>query len=144
MPERELSAGVIIYRKEEGKVLFLLLFKKYKTEYWDLTKGHVEKGEDPMQTAIREAKEEAGITDLEFIPEFKEKVSWIYKLEGKLMNKTVTYYLAETKTKEAKISEEHLKPGWFTLEEAEKVLKYKDSKELLRKAQKFIEKNEKL
>ncbi len=126
MPEREHSAGAIIYRKEGNKILYLLLFKKYKTEYWDLPKGHIEKGENPVNTAKRESQEEAGITDLEFIHGFMEKVSWLYRLEGKLVSKTVTYYLAETQTKEAQISSEHLKPGWFTLEEAEKVLKHKD------------------
>ncbi|MEM4240105.1 MAG: NUDIX domain-containing protein [Candidatus Woesearchaeota archaeon] len=143
MPEHEKSAGVIIYRRENKGILFLLLFKKYKTEYWDLAKGHVEKNEDPIETARREAQEEAGITDLEFIPGFEEKVQWWYKLEGKLTKKTVTYYLAETRTKEAKVSLEHIKPGWFTLPEVEKVIKHKDTKELLKKAQKFLEKREK-
>lgn len=144
MPAEEKSAGVVIFRREEGKILYLLLFKKYKTEYWDLAKGHVEKDEDPAETAKREAKEEAGIEDLEFLPGFEEKVSWIYKLEGKLTKKYVTYYLAETKTRDAVVSFEHIKPGWFTLQEAEKVLKHKDSKELLRKAQKFLDSYEKL
>jgi 8-oxo-dGTP pyrophosphatase MutT (NUDIX family) len=139
MPKEEKSAGVVIFRREEGKILYLLLFKKYKTEYWDLAKGHIEKGEDPIETAKREAMEETGITALKFISGFEEKLSWLYKLEGKLISKTVTYYLAETQAKEAKISSEHLKSGWFTLKEAEKVLKHKDAKELLRKAQKFID-----
>lgn len=144
MPAEEKSAGVVIFRREQGKILYLLLFKKYKTEYWDLAKGHVEKDEGPAETAKREAREEAGIEDLEFLPGFEEKVSWLYKLEGKLTKKYVTYYLAETKTKDAVVSFEHIKPGWFTLQEAEKVLKHKDSKELLRKAQKFLDSYEKL
>lgn len=143
MPAEEKSAGVVIFRREEGKILYLLLFKKYKTEYWDLAKGHVEKDEDTLDTAKREAREEAGIEDLEFLPGFEEKVSWLYKLEGKLTKKCVTYYLAETKTRDAVVSFEHIRPGWFTLQEAEKVLKHKDSKELLRKAQKFLDQNEK-
>ncbi len=143
MPEKEKSAGVIIFRREESRILFLLLFKKYKTEYWDLPKGNIEKGEEPIKTAEREAGEETGITDLTFIPGFKEKVQWWYKLEGRLTQKTVTYFLAETREKEAKVSAEHIKAGWFTLGEAEKVLKHKDSRELLRKAQKFLERKEK-
>ncbi len=143
MPEKEESAGVVIFRREAGSILFLLLFKKYKTEYWDLPKGNMEKGEEPLTTAKREAGEETGITDLGFVPGFEEKVQWWYRLEGKLTRKTVTYFLAETGTKEAKVSAEHIRAGWFTLEEAEKVLKHKDSMELLRKAQKFIEKQDK-
>ena len=142
MPE-EKSAGVIIFRRERAAIKYLLLFKKYKTEYWDLPKGNVEKGEIPMATAEREAKEETGITDLRFVPGFEEKVQWWYRFEGKLTRKTVIYYLAETKSEKVKISYEHLKPGWFMLEEAEKVLKHKDTKELLRKAQAFLQKKEK-
>ncbi len=143
MAEQEKSAGVVVFRREDKKVKYLLLFKKFKTEYWDLVKGHYEKGEDAHEAAKREAKEEAGITDLKFITGFEQKMKWFYRFEGQLRFKTVTYFLAETKTKKVKISYEHLKPGWFTLQEAEKVLKHKDTKELLRKAQAFLEKREK-
>jgi 8-oxo-dGTP pyrophosphatase MutT (NUDIX family) len=143
MAEQEKSAGVIIFRRENGTVRYVMLFKKYKIEYWDLPKGNIEKGEEPQTTAEREAAEETGITDLKFVPGFEEKLKWVYRLEGQLRFKTVTYFLAETQMKEVKVSYEHLKPGWFTLEEAEKVLKHKDTKELLRKAQQFLEKREK-
>ncbi len=139
MAVQEKSAGVVVFRREEG-IRFLLLFKKYKTEYWDLPKGNIEKGEQPHMTAKREAAEETGITDLRFVPGFEEKLKWFYRLEGKLRFKTVTYYLAETKTSKVTLSPEHLKHEWFTLDEAEKVLKHKDTKELLRKAQSFLDK----
>lgn len=143
MPAQEKSAGVVIYRTQDKDVLFLLLFKKYKTEYWDLAKGHYEQGENALDAARREAKEEAGITDLRFIPGFKEKIGWWYRFEGKLTRKWVTYFLAETKTKDAVVSDEHLKPGWFTPAEAEKLIKHKETKELLRKASAFLKKREK-
>jgi 8-oxo-dGTP pyrophosphatase MutT (NUDIX family) len=143
MPAQEKSAGVVIYRTHGKDVLFLLLFKKYKTEYWDLAKGHYEKGENALDAARREAQEEAGITDLRFIPGFEEKIGWWYKLEGKLTRKWVTYFLAETKTADVTVSSEHLKPGWFTPAEAEKLIKHKETKELLRKAHAFLQQREK-
>lgn len=143
MAEEEKSAGVVIFRREGKDILYLLLFKKYKTEYWDLPKGNIEKGEEPQKTAQREAAEETGITDLKFIPGFEEKLKWVYRLEGQLRFKTVAYYLAETWTRDVKISHEHIKPGWFTRGEAEKVLRHEDTKELLRKAQQFLEAREK-
>jgi len=139
MAEQETSAGVVIFRREKSTILFLMLFKKYKTEYWDLPKGNIEKGEEPRATAEREAAEETGITDLRFIPGFEEKLKWVYRLEGQLRFKTVTYFLAETMTHQVTVSREHEKAGWFTLDEAGKVLKHKDTKELLRKAQAFLE-----
>jgi len=143
MPEQEKSAGVVVFRREGKDILFLLLFKKYKSEYYDLIKGHYEKGEDALDAARREAKEEAGIDDLHFIPGFEENIQWWYRFEGKLTRKTVTYYLAETRTKDVKISFEHIRPGWFTIGEAEKVIKHKETKALLRKAYGFIVKREK-
>ncbi len=142
MAEQEHSAGVVVFRQEGRQTKFLLLFKKYKTEYWDLPKGNIEKGEEPHKTAQREAAEETGITDLTFITGFEEKLTWVYRLEGQLRFKTVTYYLAETRIKDVKVSHEHIKGDWFTLEEAEKVLKHKDTKELLRKAQQFLDTSE--
>ena len=51
--------GVVIFR---GKIL--LLYKSYKNRYdgWVLPKGTVEQGETHEQTALREVKEETGLT----------------------------------------------------------------------------------
>jgi bis(5'-nucleosidyl)-tetraphosphatase len=58
-----LSAGIIVVRKtDEGwKYLFLRAFRN-----WDFSKGEVESGESPLDTAIRETHEETGITELHF------------------------------------------------------------------------------
>ena len=55
MVEAISCGGVVIFR---GKIL--LLYKNYKNRYegWVLPKGTVEEGEDHMQTALREVKEE--------------------------------------------------------------------------------------
>lgn len=39
----EKSAGAVIFRKEEGKIYYLLLH--YQARHWDFPKGHLEKGE---------------------------------------------------------------------------------------------------
>lgn len=87
-----LSSGVVVVRKEGEHYKYLLL-RAYKN--WDFPKGEVEESEDPLETAIREVKEETGIDDLNF------KWGYIYKhtlpyLKG---NKIARYYIAET-TKE--------------------------------------------
>lgn len=60
---REYSAGVVVIRLE-GRWCRFLLLRAYS--YWDFPKGRVEPGEEPLATALREAAEEAGITDLTF------------------------------------------------------------------------------
>jgi len=142
MAGQEKGAGVLVFRREEKEILFLLLFKiKYGTGYWDLVKGRMEPGETALQTARRESQEETALADLQFVSGFEEKLAWQYRLDGTPVKKTVTYYLAETKSVEVTISPEHKKSGWFTLAEAEKVLNHNDTKELLRKAQKFLDKH---
>ena len=63
--KEERSAGVVIFLEKPEGIHFLLL--NYPTGHWDFVKGKIEQGENNHQTAIREAKEETGISDLEFI-----------------------------------------------------------------------------
>ena len=64
----ETSAGIVLFRKEGSKKLFLLLH--YPSGHWDFVKGKMEQGESTHQTAIREAQEETGITDIKFVENF--------------------------------------------------------------------------
>jgi 8-oxo-dGTP pyrophosphatase MutT (NUDIX family) len=153
---REKSAGVIIFRKEAGKIYYLLLHypgMNRKGGHWEFTKGHIENNETEEDAAIRETREETGISDLKILPGFKEyikyffkqnfkkeplprniknnkKVSWIFKL--------VVFFVAETQIKEIKISAEHLNYIWLPFEEAVKKTTYKNSKELLKKVNDFL------
>ena len=155
---REKSAGAIVFRKEGDKIYYLLLHyapsEKGKHGHWGFTKGHVEEGETEEKTAIREAFEETGINDLKIIPGFKETEKYffrkVYGLEGEARKrapwifKLVVFYLAETNIKEVKISEEHIDSIWLTFEQAIKKISYKNSKELLRKANDYINANLKM
>ncbi|MBW2055951.1 MAG: NUDIX domain-containing protein [Deltaproteobacteria bacterium] len=84
-----LSAGIAVVRKEGGEWKFLLL-RAYRN--WDFPKGIVEPEEDPLETAKREVREEAGIERLNFRwgSVFKETAPYS---GGR---KTARYYLAET------------------------------------------------
>ncbi len=60
---RSLSAGVIpVYLAESGPVYLLLR----AFSYWDFPKGGSNPEEEPMQTAIREMREETTIEEVEF------------------------------------------------------------------------------
>jgi len=152
---REKSAGGIIFRKEAGNVYYLLLHytpsEKGKHGHWGFAKGHVEEGENDEQTARREIAEETGITDLKIIAGFKEQEKYffrqVYGLKGEARKKApwifklVIFFLAETKTQVVKISDEHIGYVWLPYQEARKKISFKNSKELLTKANNFIEKN---
>lgn len=139
----ETSAGAIIFRREDDGVKYLLLHYHFKSEYWDFVKGNTEEGESEEETVIREIKEETGIADIKFVKDFKEKVKWFYKREEKTVFKQAAYFLAETKTKEVRLSEEHIGFDWLPYEEAYARITFKNSKEILRKADEYLKKNEK-
>jgi bis(5'-nucleosidyl)-tetraphosphatase len=63
MNESRLSCGVIVARKTDAGWLTLMLRAFH---HWDFPKGIRERGEEPMQAAIREVGEETGVTELSF------------------------------------------------------------------------------
>lgn len=139
----EKSAGAIIFKKGESQLKFLLLeAKSISTKnphtIWSFPKGNVEKDETDMQVAQRETYEEAGLTDLNFIPNFKVTERFMYRRDNELVSKTANYFLAETKEDQIKLSEEHINFAWLTLEEALGVIKIKAIRESLNKAHSFI------
>lgn len=145
---REKSAGAIIFRMEDGVPHYLLLH--YHSGHWEFTKGHIEEGESEKETVKREVKEETGLSDIKIIPGFKQYLKYFFRksygLKGKEKEtapwvfKLVVFLLAETKTKDIKISEEHTEFVWLPFEEAFKKTTHKNSKALLKKADDFLTK----
>ncbi|MBI1984677.1 MAG: NUDIX domain-containing protein [Candidatus Wildermuthbacteria bacterium] len=145
---KEKSAGAIICREEGGRPLYLLLHypltKRSKKEYWDFPKGHAEQGETEEQTVRREVQEETGISDLEFIPGFREAINYFFQAEGRKIFKTVVFYFARTRTSQVKISFEHAGFVWLSFEEAMMKLKFKNAKRLLTKAHHLVSRGKSL
>lgn len=139
----ERSAGAVIFRREpfessQGKKTeFFYLLLHYEGRHWDLPKGHIEKGEKPEEAAKREVKEETGIKDIELIPGFKETIQYFYKREDKNFFKIVVFFLAETKTKDVKISYEHQGFKWLPYGKALKQVTFDNAKKILKKANNF-------
>lgn len=57
---REYSAGGLVF-DERGRVAIIARHSRSGHLEWCLPKGHIEKGETPQQTAVREVHEETGI-----------------------------------------------------------------------------------
>ena len=143
---KEKSAGAIVFRREDSNIYYLLLH--YESGHWGFPKGHIEENENEEGAARREIEEETGIKDIKIIDGFKEyekyffrqtyglpqeekkKAPWVFKL--------VVFYLAETKTKEVKISFEHQDYKWLPYKETLKQLTFKNAKEILKKANEFL------
>ena len=147
----EKSAGAVIYREENGEILYLLL--KYRNFHWDFAKGHVENNDSLKDTAIRETEEETGINDLDIKDGFKKNIYYFYRAKGnerreRLKNgrkinicKKVVFFLAETKTKEVVLSHEQLEFVWMKYEDAVKKVTHENAKNMIVAANKYLKKN---
>lgn len=136
---REKSCGAVLYRKTADGIKYLLLH--YEAGHWDFPKGHQEKGEDEKQAAVREIAEETGIEDAEFADNFRETVNYFFIREGDTVHKEVAFFAASTIANKVSISKEHIGYAWAGYENALKRLTYETSKDLLRKAKEYIEKD---
>jgi len=134
----ETSSGVVLFRKENEKILFLLLH--YPSGHWDFVKGKMESGESPHETAIRETKEETGINDVKFLDYFEEWIQYNFQFEGELVQKKVVFFLGETKTKEIKISHEHLNYTWMDYSTAMEKITFDNAKTILSKSSALLSK----
>ena len=62
-PPTRFSSGVVVVSVVDRKLKFLLL-RAYRN--WDFPKGLVEAGEEPIEAAIREVREETTLEDISF------------------------------------------------------------------------------
>lgn len=134
--QREISAGAVIFRRNDSELQFLLLH--YELGHWEFAKGHIEKGEDERETVRREVAEETGITDITFVEGFRESIKYYFRWQGKGVFKVVVFYLVRMAAKEVKLSNEHIGYEWLSYDEAMKRLKFKNSKQVLEKANRAI------
>jgi len=138
----ERSAGAIIIHREENVTYFLLLEYPRSTDpantYWDLPKGHVEKGETELETAKREVTVETGLTDIEVIDGFKEWIKYSFREKGKFITKVVTFFLVSTKQEKIMISYEHVGYLWLPFDKALATLTFDNAKGILKKAAEFL------
>lgn len=134
----EKSAGAIVFYKSDKKIEYLLLYHEMKRIIWGFPKGLVDKGEKLEETARREVGEEASLREIKFIPGFKESIKYFYKWKGKNIFKIVTFFLAQSKTKEVKLSYEHIGYKWLPYEEATEQLTFQNAREILKKANDFL------
>jgi len=132
----ERSAGAVIFRREDGKIKYLLLH--YPAGHWDFVKGNIEEGEEEIETVIRETKEETGISDLTIFENFREEISYRYRRDEELVYKEVVFYLAESGEKNVRLSYEHVGFKWLSYEEALSTLTYETARNVLKKARELL------
>ena len=134
--KEEVSAGVILFNEIKDKEFLLL---NYPSKHWDFVKGKMEKDETPLETALRETKEETGISDVEFIDGFKEEIEYNFYADNQEIHKKVIFFLGKTKTIDIILSYEHLDFIWLDFNNALEKITYKNAKNLLKKSRNFLD-----
>ena len=133
----ETSAGIVLFRSISNENEFLLL--NYPQGHWDFIKGKMEKNETPHETALRETKEETGISDIEFIDGFEENIEYDFRFNNENIHKKVIFFLAKTKTLQTvSLSHEHNDYLWLGYNDALKNTTYGNAKNVLSKANEFL------
>jgi len=133
----ETSAGAVLYRINENiHIEYLIL--NYSFGHWDFPKGNIESGETEIETIKREVFEETGINDINIITDFRQQISYKYRKKSKIVNKSVIYYLAETKSRQVILSFEHNDYSWLGYNDALKKLSFENSRKVLKSANDFL------
>lgn len=84
------SCGVIPFRRNGGKIQLLLLFQR-RNQTWSFPKGHMDAGESEQETALREIKEETGLSAA-LLPDFRATVEYHI---SPLVRKQVVLFLGQ-------------------------------------------------
>ncbi len=131
--------GVIMVFKENENMFLLLERAETKGDY-SFAKGHIEKGETPKETAMREVEEETGIKEIELLnlPLIHEEYEIVRGGERRL--KMNDYFVGFIKNKEVKIEENEIQSyKWVSYDEALRLFKHDWRKQVLKTAQEYLE-----
>jgi 8-oxo-dGTP pyrophosphatase MutT (NUDIX family) len=132
------SSGGVVYRVT-GKDIDVVLISVKERSVWCLPKGAIDKNESLPEAALREVREETGLT-----AEILEKIgriSYWYFIKEKMnrIHKTVHFYLmrfisGSTDDHDHEVDEAR----WISIDEAVSALTYKSEREIMEMAKKMI------
>lgn len=125
--------GVVIHR---NKVLVLYKNQNGRHMGWVLPKGSVEENETYKQAALREVREEGGVTAR--VVKYLGKTEYCFKAapEPEILSKTVHWYLMTTNSFNCKPQAEEFfaDVGFYKQHEAYHLLKFHDERQIMRRA----------
>lgn len=130
------SAGGIVYKIEKGKVFFALVSPR--PGIWTLPKGLIE-NESIKDTALREVKEEAGITG-EIEANLGQIDYWFAEKEERVrIHKYVHYFLIKYLSGDISDHDWEIEEArWIEASEVEKYLSYPSDKKVVSKALSYL------
>jgi 8-oxo-dGTP pyrophosphatase MutT (NUDIX family) len=135
--KREFSAGGVCVRRAGEAWELAVITPRGKPKVRALPKGHLDAGESPEATAIRETREETGLSGRSLGK--LGDVKYAYKFQGQSIFKIVSFYLLEQESGEIDRLAEDMrievdKAFWLPLERATKELSYPGERQMAQRA----------
>jgi 8-oxo-dGTP diphosphatase len=135
------SAGGVAYREVDGRPEIAVILT-HPERRWQLPKGMIDDGETAKQAAMREVREEAGIetevtgtidrTEYWFVAEYNGERSRFHKHVQWFLMK---YISGDVTDHDHEVAEAR----WVTVDEALKLLVFKNEREMVQKAASMIQ-----
>lgn len=108
------ACGVLCFREMPAREFLLLRHP----DRWDLPKGHTKKHETELECALRELREETGISKkrVSLVPEFRFEIQHEIhspRLNGSLALKTYVIFVGYVRADVKVVPTEHIEYRWF-------------------------------
>jgi 8-oxo-dGTP pyrophosphatase MutT (NUDIX family) len=136
---REISAGGVVYRRVPDGIEVVLASRRTRRGElaWGLAKGGIETGETREQAAIREVREETGLT-AEIEADLGD-TKYMYVWEDVRIRKTVHFFLMRHTGGDVDDRDDEMEEiRWFPLERALKRAAYRGERDVLTRAAELL------
>jgi 8-oxo-dGTP pyrophosphatase MutT (NUDIX family) len=138
--KEQVSAGGVVFRGDKGKIEVVIVSVGGQNR-WQLPKGMVEKGESPETAAVREAREEAGVSS-EVVQLIETIEYWYAGLDNGIrvrFHKRVHFFLlryvsGDTKDHDWEVNEAR----WVPIEDATSQLAFDNERRVMERARELI------
>jgi 8-oxo-dGTP pyrophosphatase MutT (NUDIX family) len=134
---QEISAGGVVLRGEQVVVIVPTRRAPDGSRVLALPKGHVDPGENTLQAAEREVREETGVS-VELVRELGEVRYW-YRRDGRTIPKSVTFYLFSYLSGDTADHDDEVEEArWIDLREALTALTHAAEREMIERALAYL------
>jgi 8-oxo-dGTP pyrophosphatase MutT (NUDIX family) len=133
----ETSAGGVVFRRDGTRTLILLIRDRHHN--WGFPKGHVERGEAPAEAAVREVREETGLSQVDVVAPL-DTIEWTFRFRGRRIHKTCHFFALTTKDVRTKPQRKEgiIACRWVSIDHGAKLLSHENARGVLASARTTI------